>query len=474
MTDLDAMSWPDRQAVPFIDLRSVPLSEGAKAFVQTLLEEIILPTWPATMQQRPSTILKHRQVLAGLVGDLLRIRIRTGDAIGKHGVADRDFVTLPFSRDVFLRTRDALIGRGLLQFLGGHRWLSHSIAPGTVTGSVQACFQLTAELLVLAEEAGVLGRDLEDWGAHWTRPRSETAPKDDTSSLVILRAEKTLGAGNAKSTGRPLPINLTDPRVDAIAQELREHNAFVAEAGVDGVAYAGLARVFNNGDLDGFAWRWGGRMVSLPGGGYEGERKADRFTVMRLGGERVGEVDLKASYLTILYGLRGLPLDASVNDPYDVEGVDRELVKKWITQALGRGDADAKRWSDEARRHYSSQFPGRNITVDHPITEARDAILGVHPVLGDLKCGPDVSVHSLAFHESEIMLAAMRRLRQDGVPSLPVHDCLIVPLQQRRFAQVQLAEAFSTHIEVETGAPSAAVPATHLQPEEDLLSPVGE
>jgi len=473
ITGAGDFTWDEREAAPLMELRSYPISAEATAFVEKLLQDVILPAWPAGLQQRKTTVEKHRKAISALMADLLRLRLRDGVPIGKRGMADKDFTGLPFGHDVFRRTREALIGAGLLEFLAGYRYFTAHVARGTVSSSVQGCFRLTGRALALAEGAGVLVESLPDWLEHWDRPRAAVAKAEAGAELIVLKSQK-FGYGPNRTEGKPLPVDNKADRVRSMVQELEEHNAFIETAGVDGSTFSGLRRIFNNGDVEGFAWQWGGRMFSVSGGGYESDRKDDRFAVMQLGGERIGEVDLKASHLSILYALRGLRFDPAMTDPYAVDGMDREIVKAWITHAVGRGDARARRWSAKARAVYKYIAAERNLQVDYPFAQARESILKAHPILGELEGDDDVSVLSLMYHESEIVLAAMRSLRLKGIPSLPVHDCLIAPVGKLTVAQRELTESFSLYIEEVTGAPPLLTPATHLQLPKDLPPHVGE
>jgi hypothetical protein len=392
------------------------------------------------------------------------MRLQANGQVGKHGMAHKDFNGLGFSRDAFKRVIEALSAAGLLDTLGGYRWFSGgwegSIMPaGSVRGSTVSSFRLTGDALELAASAGVRPVTLKDWLEHWERPR---ASLPQSAPLVELRGRRDR-VGNRKSDSRPLAVDHRDPWVAKLAGELAEHNAFVAAKGVEGVLFSGLKRVFNNGDVPGFAWQWGGRFASLPGGGYEREGKSDRLAVMLLGSEAVAEIDLRASHLTIAYGLSGESFDPVSTDPYAVGHLDRELVKRWITQAIGRGAVDAGRWSDEAKAYYASLQPNRSLALDVPFKAAREAIILAHPILAELENRPELAIHSLLFHESEILMRAMKMLRKIDLPSLPVHDCLIVPNGAKAAAQEALRAAFSDHIEQVTGKPSVVVPAMTVE-----------
>ena len=52
------------------------------------------------------------------------------------------------------------------------------------------------------------------------------------------------------------------------------------------------------------------------------------------------------------------------------------------------------------------------------------------------------------FDESRVVVAAMQGLMRDGVPSLAVHDSLIVPEQHERQGAMALMAAFGGHFRV--------------------------
>ena len=56
---------------------------------------------------------------------------------------------------------------------------------------------------------------------------------------------------------------------------------------------------------------------------------------MRINGEPVVELDVKASFLTIFGGLRGMPVDLSA-DPYTIDGYPRYVMKGLGSRRLAR------------------------------------------------------------------------------------------------------------------------------------------
>ena len=204
-------------------------------------------------------------------------------------------------------------------------------------------------------------------------------------------------------------------------------NDFLGLAEIEGLAFGGLRRIFANGDQPGFDWQWGGRLYSLPGtDAYEVWKggKMARIGLIRIQGEPVAEVDIVASHLTVVYALAGQSFDPAA-DPYDIPGYERESVKTWVRESIGRGSAEGRKGQKRLRQ----------------------AILERHPVLETMLGGPDgVSWADCQFHESEILLAAMETLKDaHKVPALPVHDSLVVPQSKADLARDVLREAFRSY-----------------------------
>ena len=83
-----------------------------------------------------------------------------------------------------------------------------------------------------------------------------------------------------------------------------------------------------------------------------------------------------------------------------------------------------------------------------------------HPLLGQwglpLKDGRARTWADLMFDESRVIVAAMQGLMRDGVPSLAVHDSLILPEQHERRGAMALMAAFGGHFRV------GHIPAQHM------------
>lgn len=465
----EAISWQDRRAAGPMHLRSLAKSDEAQQLVERLIEEATLRHRPTL---RPSSLGKHRKALGAIFGDLLKLEAE--GRCGGHGVAPRDFPAgLGFGRDIFLQVKEDLVRAGLLAYEPGwqrlHNWTNFNTGAPTVSsgGGMVSRFQLSAKALDLTQAAGV---SLDAWEDHWEREKAARAPVPKNAALIVLRARKGPRVAGARERGVDLPVDFSQSSVAAMTEDLRAHNTFLLDRGVEGVEFLGLRRLFTDGDQPDFNWQRHGRFYSMPGAeAYENlkGKGVERRRRLRLGGQRVGEVDIRASHLTLLYALRGLPFTVS-GDPYAVTGLDRELVKRWIAQALGRDNIRARTWSGDARQYFASVRPGEKLKDAVPFRSFGEKVLTHHPILRDLGQPGVPTSAELTFHESEVLRRAMATLRLQGIPSLPVHDSLLVPVGELQRAAVVIVDAFLGHVESVVGVSPNVVPSVQLKLSEDV------
>lgn len=391
-----------------------PSSKEAHSLIQAIVHDVIASYKASRGQCRPSMMPKYRKALEPFLADLFGAA-----AVGKWSKLATNteaLQRLPGGATAFKAMRLAMASEGLLEELPGY--IRHYEMFGHLqTRSSRTCFRPTGSLLALARRHGV---SLEDVGSHFTPGK---APPPAPSAVLEVRAAKL----SKKDRPRLLPIDLENPQAAAIMASTQHLNAFLMEPGrIEGIAFAGLRRVFSNGDLPGFDWQWHGRFYSMPGAdAYENMEggTAARSAAIRIDGSKTTEVDFSASHLTVIQGLLGFPFDASI-DPYDLPGITREEVKAWITMALGASNPNVGgRKFDKARA----------VGIDR------------YPFLADLQ-SLGVSTLDLQYHEAEIMLAAMEALRdQHDVAFLPVHDSLMVPKVHARLAAETMVRAFQAH-----------------------------
>lgn len=225
-----------------------------------------------------------------------------------------------------------------------------------------------------------------------------------------------------------MPVDMTDPAVQALATEVTIINEFLAKQTYEGMAFDGLFRGFNQGDHRDFRWNMGGRLYAV-GGGYQAMPKGDRPHI-RINGEPTVEIDLIASHLTILHALESEPMP--VGDPYDIAGLPRSVVKGFVTMILGNEKIQSK-WSNEVSKKYADNLNTKPIhgltgklSKDFPFKIVKEKVLDRVPLLrswDSLKC----RWYDLQFMESQVLVSTILTLIADEVPALPIHDSIIVP-----------------------------------------------
>ncbi len=163
---------------------------------------------------------------------------------------------------------------------------------------------------------------------------------------------------------------------------------------------------------------------------------------MTINGEAVSEIDIKCSFLTIYYGSQGKKLDLTVN-PYAVPlggGEDKEwVVKRWCTATFG-ANKQLDRWPSGIVKKYRERT-GHELRNVHPIGTVRDAALSAFPLLarwGQTNQG----WADLMFLESKAIITTMTDLMEQDIPSLSVHDSLVLPASKRAVAEKVLSARY--------------------------------
>jgi hypothetical protein len=304
-----------------------------------------------------------------------------------------------------------------VRFITGRDWNSFS------WGGRKTRFWPADDLLALATSHGVTADRIDNAFRAVALTR---AP--EVRNPVELRKDpdkKLQGkAHRQRRSGVNLHFGPEDPQVKALSQTVLDHNAFAARFQVSGVAPPQWFRIFNRN------WRLGGRWYAAghdQGSAYLYLPERERLRDIRINGEPVVEVDVKASHLTILHGLLGLVLPE--HDLYTIHpDIPRDTAKAWLTTNLGKGKAGF-RWSSSVR-HELRTVKGKVV---------RDAMVAAYPFLDDLlqvvpadlreEEGDDtdlVPLHLQAI-EASALTDAITYVRSQGILALPTHDGLIVP-----------------------------------------------
>lgn len=269
---------------------------------------------------------------------------------------------------------------------------------------------------------------------------------------LVLRGKKVKGVADS------LPLPDTD-EVRALRAEMEQINLWLAQADISYVGAGDvdlgqryLRRIFNNGSL-----REGGRLYH---GFWQDMAKDDRMDSLRIEGAPVVSLDFAQMSVRTAYAVIGSePPEGDLYELPDVNG-DREGVKM-VLNALLASDRMPARMPRGARKHFSKRE-----TIHSVVAGIRRRHPALVPFFGKGQA------HALMNLESQVLVAALLRLKDQGVVALPIHDCILVGEHRLGVARGALEEASAAvlgqclRVEVE-GTP----PRGFLGPPEVVLSP---
>jgi hypothetical protein len=129
------------------------------------------------------------------------------------------------------------------------------------------------------------------------------------------------------------------------------------------------------------------------------------------------------------------------SDPYDLPGLGpehREAVKKWMVATFGNSKPIV-RWPERMLKKTPE-------LEQYKVSTITEAALAKYPVLtecGQPLRGVKYGWADLMWFESNVMLSTMLALKKEHqIPSLSVHDSLIVPANNAETARSMLSEKF--------------------------------
>lgn len=196
----------------------------------------------------------------------------------------------------------------------------------------------------------------------------------------------------------------------------------------------------------GFEFDRGGRLSTSDGSrGYQQLPAAQRLDLL-IDQKPVVEIDIKSCHPTVLYALSKHP--PPVHHLYHVEGIPREVVKTFVVIMIGIGSPKLRRWPDGAKGNFiealqrEGPVSGYRFDKLYTLKEVTERIVQAIPPLQMLQKGR-LDWAKLQYLESQRIVAAILKCsRKLGVPSLPVHDSLIVPARVAAEADAILKDEF--------------------------------
>jgi hypothetical protein len=371
----------------------------------------------------------HAQTLDAILGDLLWASDHA-EALGYcYRSSDRqaftDGATKASSRAYEWQV-PALVTAGLIDVFVGFTAWSDFDGDSVQLFRRATRMRATPALMAMAQRHGISSDNLTD---HYHK----LTPK--LTRLVVLRAGNYAG-GKGKTLRYP-----NTEKAASIESEVERINAIFSGHHFEGLPQPQVYRLFNCADAEGFAFNKGGRLY----GEFQNTSREQRKAAT-IDGQPVVELDLKASHLTALYGVtkRTMP----DGDPYAIEGLPRAVVKGAITAMIGLGHTALTRWSSKSKANLLADLgteqllDAKTFSRRYPARMVAEKVLKRHPVLHHLAPNT-LDWADLQFLESEVLVKVILQLGEEhGIPALPVHDSIIVPMEAAEVAQTCLGATF--------------------------------
>jgi hypothetical protein len=448
--------WAQQPKERWADLRSRARSRAARelvAHIRRELEDLEQKKDKRRRKRREKAGAKFSDAIERFVGDLLRAKAVTqGPALIFRSIGKSSFDRDPVKYETFNNVLEGLKELELVSHRPGQtRYRKSEFDPGEFVSTLlpghASRFWATSKLLRLAALHGI---DSDEVTAHF-------APEPPTHPLVL----QDHAGGNGPKKPKARRINYTHTVESRLHEaDLRELNRFLARFKLTGGTHEGYIRVFNNN-----SWKMGGRLYSVGGPHSYQQMPESKRHKMRINDEPVSEIDIKASQLTIYHRMVDKPLDLS-SDPYVRAGIDRWITKKWVVVSFGVG-APCMKWPKEAVDDYEEHRREHREETGEGLPDlpkARDVarkMLESFPALKKLDHNLELW-GDLQYREATAVVGTMLLLmRTQGVPSLSMHDGIIVPKSKAELAQGMLREEFRRLIGVD--------PVLTVEPEESAL-----
>jgi hypothetical protein len=417
---------------PLATLRATPATEQAAALMRDLAERYSRPlASKGKAYARGKTLPRYANAAGAFVADLLIAAAnKRSEGWLRCSLNKSEYTDQYVKWTTFDSLRKAWLEAALIEHKPGYPPMLAFGNPGPTIGK-QTRYRATPKLLGIAQEHGISPANvLEYFRVEFVMP----------SELIRLT-----------KPSEPTP---NTPKVIKLRSDVAELNDFFGKQTLTPptIKHLGWIRMFH-GYTEGFRWNKGGRLYSQPQGPacYQNQSEAMRLR-MRINDERVIEIDFSSSYLTIFYSLCDQQLDNTQDAYAGILGptpLDRQVAKFWINASFGNSRLLTK-WSKDLVDDLQDQLRKKGISgFDkelYPMKTIKEKVLGRHPLLtrwgGELK-GRVRGYGDLMYTESEAVIGSMLTLMRDHqVPSLPVHDSLIVPASKFHVAKGVLVDQF--------------------------------
>jgi hypothetical protein len=437
----DILEADELRDATFASLEGHACTEASQALTEAVNEHVVHQLACAEADGATKTNRKKLKfAIAAFLADLL-------SANGKwvyRSLKTDGFTGAPVGARVFIPLQYAMLELGLVEHREGVAdvWFRFEEGgPPLAARRWASRYRATDKLIALAAEHGISSENVLD---HF----DYGLPKHPLQK----RAASTRNAGR-KLRGARLKFEPSDLS-QKLEAEVRGLNEFLDKQEFGGgCIHRGYVRIFQNGDASHFNWDQGGRLYSQPPNtNYQQQSGAKRLE-MTINGSPVVEIDLRASYLTIFHAWHGVQLDQH-KDPYVIPelGVEaRDIVKLWVAATFGN-TALLSKWPSDLLKDYEEEHGHPLDRKRYAVAKLRDKIIAHHPILerwgqpldGRLRTWAD-----LMFSESKVIIGTMVALmKMRAIPSLAVHDSLIVAQEHEEWTCAVLNSCYFHHLRV--------------------------
>lgn len=422
----------------YMSLSYTPKTDQAKAFAASIAA-LLKANQTRQRKLKEHDELQFDKAVALILGDILLAHDegirntgeKSNNGLSYHPMSANYFTDLIVGYEMFYKVVHGLDGLGLIEIYDGKNSRPIDWGEGmekTYFGGLATRFKPLQHLIGKAAEYG-LSEEAFHEHFHIVMP----------SNVVEVRASKEPGG----KRGKKMKLS-SFPRSQQIINDITAINDFLSTSTYEGMVFTGLRRLFNEGDRDNFDFNLGGRLYPSGSLGYMGMNSQER-ALIKINQEAITEIDINASYLTILHALKGIAMP-DAEDMYAIGGLPREVVKKWFSINLG-SDAFHTRWL----KGNVGEFKEAGVAHKSWMTvkAVEKVVLEHFPLMRDWP-KQQVRWSNLMFIESEVIISTMQELMlKHHVPSIPVHDCIIVRKSDQELAMRLLSEQFKIIVGIE-------------------------
>lgn len=424
------MQQPEKGNKAYLSFDYLPIDETSKRFLMTLFQELGLERGDK-IKLRQNYLEQRIEAFERTLSSIIVGTNLSEENAVYHSSMTESFTDEPVSYRVFMTIITKLIEGGYVVRDKGHTFYKYDPDTKLSFRPQASHFFPTEKLIKRSHEAGILPERFHD-----------LFKKENSFHFVKVRHPSERN-GKHLYKGKLVPQTrlLEDPGHIYNQRLMKNLNNYLWSQKITGTDFNGLYRGFNNYAEKTYMYDQGGRLYTH-GCSYQSLSKEERSHI-RINDEATVEIDIKASHLSILHGFMNLPIPT--DDPYELEEIPRPVVKQWMTISLSQAKP-LKQWPSDTRKELVLLFEDLDKWTAPTVGKAA---LNRYPFLENMN-DKEHGWANLQFKESSILISAMLELKEThDVPSLPVHDSLIVPETACDLTQQILKNKFKEWLDID-------------------------